>query len=110
MTRWHLLLLLVLLGSCLLLVRTSYDARRLFTAIDRAHSEERALEVEFKRLDAERQAQATHLRVERMAREKLQMRTASPAVTVYAIDPASATASESSAGAVGASSASGARP
>ncbi len=119
MTRWHLLLLLVLLGSCLFLVRTSYDARRLFTAIDRAHSEERALEVEFKRLDAERQAQATHLRVERMAREKLQMRTASPAVTVYAIDPAIAVASEtavsaaratSATSAASAASASGAKP
>ena len=32
--------------------------------------------------------QATHLRVEKTAREKLQMRTATPAVTTYVTDPA----------------------
>lgn len=90
MTRVHLLLIAILMGSCLLLVRTSYDTRRLFAAIEHAKGEERVLDVEFKRLDAERQAQATHLRVEKVAREKLQMRTANPAITVYAIDPAAA--------------------
>jgi len=86
-------MVVLLMGSCLLLVRTSYDARRLFAAIDRAKSEERALDVEFKRLDADRQAQATHLRVEKVAREKLQMRTPLPGVIVYAVDPAAEAAS-----------------
>ena len=97
MTRLHLLLVVLLMGSCLLLVHTSYDARRLFAAIDRAKGEERALEVEFKRLDAERQGQATHLRVEKVAREKLQMRTPLPSVTVYAVDPAAQAAASASA-------------
>jgi cell division protein FtsL len=89
-TRTNLLLLVLLVLSALLLVRTSYDSRRLFTAIDRARSQERALEAEFQRLDAERRVQATHLRVERVAREKLQMRNATAAVTHYAADvPAS---------------------
>ena len=39
-----------------------------------------------KRLEAERQAQATHLRVERVAREKLAMRMATPDVTRYVTD------------------------
>jgi cell division protein FtsL len=82
------LLLAALIGSALYLVNTSYESRRLFTLIDRARAEHKALEIEFKRLDAERQAQATHLRVERTAREKLQMRTATPAVTQYVVDPA----------------------
>jgi cell division protein FtsL len=82
-TRVNLLLLAVLLASCLYLVKTSYESRRLFHALDRARQQQGQLEAEFKRLDAERQAQATHLRVEKVAREKLRMRTATPAVTHY---------------------------
>ncbi len=79
----NLLLLAVLLASCLYLVKTTYESRRLFHALDRARHEQGQLESDFKRLDAERQAQATHLRVEKVAREKLRMRTATPAVTMY---------------------------
>ena len=88
MTRLNLLLLVLLLGSALMLVKTAYDSRRLFTALDRARTEQQRLDTEFRRLDAERQAQATHLRVEKVAREKLQMRTATPAVTQFVTDPA----------------------
>jgi cell division protein FtsL len=70
------------------LVRTSYEGRRLFAALDRAKNEQARLDIDYKRLDAERQAQATHLRVEKVAREKLQMRTATPAVTQYVTDGA----------------------
>lgn len=94
MTRVNLLLALALLASALLLVKTSYDARRLFSALDRAQQEERALEAERQRLDAERQAAATNLRVERLARERLRMRTATPAVTQYVQDDAAAPAAE----------------
>jgi cell division protein FtsL len=88
-TRLNLLLLVLLLGSALMLVKTAYDSRRLFTALDRARAEQQRLDTEFRRLDAERQAQATHLRVEKVAREKLQMRTATPAVTQFVTDPSS---------------------
>ena len=91
MTRVNLLLLVALLTSCLYLVKTAYESRRLFHALDRARLEQSQLETEFKRLDAERQAQATHLRVEKVAREKLRMRTATPAVTHYVNDDAAAT-------------------
>ena len=74
-------LVLALLGSSLVLVHTSYESRRLFAELDRARVDQRKLSAEFKRLDAEAQAQATHLRVEKLAREKLRMRTATPAVT-----------------------------
>jgi cell division protein FtsL len=70
-----------LLGSALLLVRSAYETRRLFTALERAQAEARQLEIEHQRLEAERLAQATPLRVEEVARRKLQMRTANPAVT-----------------------------
>jgi len=89
------LLLVLLIGSSLYQVRTAYESRRLFALLDRARGEQRQLETEFKRLDAERQAQATHLRVEKTAREKLQMRTATPAVTQYVSDVAAASAAAS---------------
>ena len=76
-----------LLASCLLLVKTSYESRQLFAALDAARNEQQQLDAEYKRLDAEAQAQSTHLRVERTARERLQMRTATPAVTAYVVDP-----------------------
>ena len=88
MSKLNLLLLATLLASCLFLVKTAYESRRVFAALDKARAEQRQLDGEFKRLDAEAQAQATHLRVEKVAREKLRMRTASPAVTEYVNDPA----------------------
>lgn len=90
MSRINLLLLAALLLSSLWLVRTSYEARRLFADLDRAKGVQQRLDAEYRRLDAERQTQATHLRVERVARDKLGMRTATPAVTEHVNDPAAA--------------------
>jgi cell division protein FtsL len=92
MSRLNLLLLLVLVISSLFLIRSAYDARRLFADIHKAEVEAMRLDGEYKRLEAERQAQATRLRVERTAREKLQMRTVTPAVTMYVVDPVAADA------------------
>ena len=88
MMRLNLLLRAALLASSLALVKTSYESRRLFSALDRARGEAQALELDRQRLEAERQAQSTPLRVERVAREKLQMRQATAAVTEYLADPA----------------------
>ncbi len=84
-------MVLALLGSSLLLVHTSYESRRVFAELDRARAEQRRLDAEFKRLDAEAQAQATHLRVEKVAREKLRMRTPLPGV-IERVDDATAVA------------------
>lgn len=84
----NVLLFAALLASCLLLVKTAYESRQLFAALDAARAEQKQLDAEFKRLDAEAQAQGTHLRVERTARERLQMRTATPGVTAYVYDAA----------------------
>ncbi len=83
MTRLNLLLLLALVASSLYLVNVSYDVRRQFTQLDKAQSEARQLDTEFDRLKTEQQSQATPLRVEKAAREKLAMRSASPTVTHY---------------------------
>lgn len=90
MKRQQLVLVLALLLSSLFLVQTSYESRRLYTELDRARSEQARLDSDYKRLEAERQAQATHLRVERVAREKLAMRTVTPAVTHVVTDTPSA--------------------
>lgn len=82
-TRLNLLLLMALLASCVYLVRVSYDARRLFAEIDEAQTAENRLTTEFERLQTEQRSQATPLLVEKIARQKLSMRTATPAVTHY---------------------------
>ena len=86
MNKVHWFLLIALLASCLALVRSAYESRRVFAELDKARQEQRRLEAEYKRLDAERQAQGTHLRVEKVAREKLRMNTATPGVTAYVDD------------------------
>ncbi|MBE7366131.1 cell division protein FtsL [Ramlibacter pallidus] len=83
MTRINLLLLLALMASSLYLVRVQYDSRRLYAEIERAQNEFRKLEIEHERLQVEKRAQATPARVEKLAREQLQMRPATPAITQY---------------------------
>ena len=90
MTRWNLLLLMAVLASSLYLVHVSYESRRLFALLDKAQSEDRALDNDAERLKTELRTQATPLRVERTARERLAMRTATPAVTQYVALPAAA--------------------
>lgn len=90
MNKVNLLLFLALLASSLVLVNTSYESRRLFAMLDKARGEQQQLDAEYKRLDAERQGQTTHLRVDRVARDKLGMRTATPGLTQFVVDmPAS---------------------
>lgn len=81
MSRINLLLLIAVLVSGMVLVRSAYEARRLFTAVDRAQAEARRLESDSQRLQADRHAQATNLRVEQVARERLLMRVITPAVS-----------------------------
>lgn len=89
-TKLNVVLAVLLILSCLALVKSAYEGRRVFAALDQAQREQRQLESEFKRLDAERQAQATPRLVEKVAREKLRMSTVTPGVTTYVDDvPAS---------------------
>lgn len=90
MLRLNVLLLLAVLGSALYLVHNQYDSRLLYTELDRAQSEARRLELEQERLQVDKRAQATPLRVETLARAQLHMRTATPAITEYVQDAAGA--------------------
>ncbi len=93
MTRVNVMLLIALLASALYLVRVSYESRRLFAELDKAQSEERALDTDSERLKTELRTQATPLRVERTARDRLGMRSATPATTQYVAIPMAASAS-----------------
>ena len=95
MTRVNILLLLAVLATAFYLVRTQYESRRLTTDVDRARSEAIRLDLEHDQLDAERRAQAAPLRVEKIAREQLNMRTITPAITQY-LGPAKAAVHDAS--------------
>ena len=88
MMKLNIVLLAALLASALLLVKTAFESRQLYAALDSARADKQQLDAEFKRLDAEAQAQGTHLRVERMARERLQMSRPQQGVIAYVFDPA----------------------
>ena len=83
MTRFNIFLLLAVIGSALYLVHIQYESRRLYVELERAAAQSRKIEAENERLQVEKRAQATPLRVERLAKERLQMRTATPAITQY---------------------------
>ncbi|MBP6766028.1 MAG: cell division protein FtsL, partial [Rubrivivax sp.] len=87
MNKLNLILLVALLASSLWLVQSTHDARRVFSALDRAKKDEQQLAAEYKRLDAERQVQATHRQVQQVAKDKLRMRSATPDVMAYVVDP-----------------------
>jgi cell division protein FtsL len=82
-TRLNLVLLIALIASALYLVRTQYESRRLYAELDKARNDAHKLETEHERLQVEKRAEATPARVERLAREQLQMRAATPAITQY---------------------------
>jgi cell division protein FtsL len=80
-------LIVVVMASGLVLVHSAYESRRLFTALDRARAEGQRLAADAERLKAERHAQATNLRVEQVARERLGMRAITPAVVASGVQP-----------------------
>jgi cell division protein FtsL len=85
--RLNLILLLAVLASGLALVHNAYESRRLFAERERAKNEGQRLAADAERLKAERHAQATNLRVEQVARQRLGMRVISPAVVASGVSP-----------------------
>lgn len=91
MLRLNLMLLLAVMASAIFLVHTQYESRKLFTELDRAEAQARQLATEQQRLQVEKRAQATPQRIETLARERLQMKPASAAITQYVQDDSPAT-------------------
>lgn len=88
MIRLNFILLAALLATMMYTVKTQYQSRQLFVAIEKATVEVRKLELAHSTLQVESRAQATPLIIEKLAKEKLQMRSATPAVTQYVVTPA----------------------
>ena len=83
MIRVNVLLLVAVVLSALYLVHTQYESRRLFVELEKAALQMRKLEMESESALAEKRAQATPRRVDKLAKEKLQMQPATPAITHY---------------------------
>ena len=95
MMRLNLLLLLAVLASALYLVSVQYDSRRLFSELDRSRLQARQLAVDKEQLQVEKRAQTTPARIERLAKQHLQMHNATPAITHYVGDGAASPAAQS---------------
>lgn len=97
MSRINAVLLLLVLFSAFTLVHFRYEARKLYTAVDRAQRQGRELEADHEALVAQKQATASTARVLEVAKQQLGMRPADPSITIYAgsTPSAASTAQES---------------
>ncbi len=75
MLRLNLLLLLAAVFCALGVVTSQHQARKLFQALENEQDKARQLEVEFGQLQLELSTWATSPRIEKIARDKLKMRT-----------------------------------
>ncbi len=69
---------LSVVASALVLVEAKHAARKLFAELQQLEAERDQLDIDWGRLQIEQSTWATHGRVERLAREKLDMRLAEP--------------------------------
>lgn len=83
MIRLNLSLFIAVLVTMLYVVQVQYESRRLFVEIEKTSLDVRKLEIENATLQVEKRAQATPLRIEKLAQERLHMRSATPALTQY---------------------------
>ena len=83
MTRFNLVLLLCVIGSALYLVHIQYESRRLYVELEKTAAQSKKIDTDNERLQIEKRAQATPLRVEKLAKERLEMHTVTPAITQY---------------------------
>lgn len=83
MARLNFVLLLAVLVSALYLVHTQYESRRLYMELEEATAQSRKIATQSERLQVEKRAEATPLKIEMLARNRLQMRTTTPAITQY---------------------------
>ncbi len=75
MVRLNFLLLLVAVICSLSVVTSQHKSRKLFQALESEQERAKQLEVEYGQLQLELQTWATSQRIEKVARDKLKMRT-----------------------------------
>jgi len=81
-SRLNLVLVLIVLICALSTVTSNHRARKLFVELEREQARMRALDVEWGQLQLEQSTWANHARVEKVARDKLQMKTPTPGQVV----------------------------
>ncbi|MFT4173557.1 MAG: cell division protein FtsL [Rhodocyclaceae bacterium] len=86
MGRVNALLLILTLLSALAVVHLQFQSRKLVTAVEREQARGRALDVEWGQLQLESGTWAAHARVEKIARERLNMVTPNKD-SLVALDP-----------------------
>jgi cell division protein FtsL len=79
MARFNLILLLIAVGCGLATVNSNHHARKLFSGLEKEQQRMRALDVEWGQLQLEQSTWAAHARIEKIAKERLQMKTPQPA-------------------------------
>jgi len=87
MTRLGLFLLAIVVVSALATVAANHRARKSFAELEREQARARELEVEWGQLQLEQSTWASHARVEKIAREKLNMRAPAPERTIVLTAP-----------------------
>ncbi len=85
MLRLNLLLLVVAVICALSVVTSQHKARRLFQALESEQERADQLDIEFDQLQIELSTWATSPRIEKIAREKLKMRTPEPAKVLVVV-------------------------
>lgn len=82
MARLNLILLAIAVTCALSAVTANHKARKLFIELDREQSRMHQLDVEWGQLQLEQSTWASHARIEKIARDKLQMKTPDPKQTL----------------------------
>lgn len=74
--RWMVLtiLLLMAMASALAVVYARHETRRTFVALQQAENQRDEMNIEWGRLQLEQSTWATHVRIDKLAREKLGMK------------------------------------
>jgi cell division protein FtsL len=73
MARLNFVLMLIVVACALAVVRANHEARKLFVAMEAEQKRMRDLDVEWGQLQLEQSTWAAHVRIEKLAREKLGM-------------------------------------
>lgn len=78
MLRLNVILLLIAVICAIGVVNSNHRARKLFIELEREQARMKELDVEWNQLQLEQSTWAAHARVEKIAREKLGMKTPAP--------------------------------
>jgi len=78
MLRFNVILLLVAVICAIGAVNSNHRARKLFIELEREQARMKELDVEWNQLQLEQSTWASHARVEKIARDKLGMKTPAP--------------------------------